>query len=411
MTNAATQDLPKHDRANHDWDRRGLPGWAYHNEALLALEMEELFKTHWQIVGHVSDVPKPGDFITFDVGPERAMVMRGDDGQCRAFHNLCRHRGSRVVANQTGHCTNAIVCPFHGWVYNFDGTLRGPARPDSYPGMDKSKFGLAPIELEIWMGFLFIRFSPGPQKSVKEHLQPYQAEFAMHQTESLVPTGVPQFSELAVNWKSVRDVDNEGYHVPIAHPALQDLYGFNYKDLQYGPGLSVAKGTFSPNSGRRWSVRNYTRLTQPQAGLPAERHHLWSYFGLFPNNVFFLGPEAAYFYQELPVDVNRSIVRTSVYRYPTETRQQKLARYLMARIDRDTFEEDRQLSIWSNESMKSSAFEDFHLSDLEIGVRRHHDQLRQVLPVVRMGTPPAAGEMAQRNAAMRQEPNLRGTDG
>ena len=404
-------DAPTKDPSNSDWDRRGLPGWAYHNESFLALEMEELFKTHWQIIGHVSDVPKPGDFITFDIGPERAMVMRGEDGQCRAFHNLCRHRGSRVVAQQTGHCTHAIVCPFHGWVYNFDGTLRGPARPDSYPGMDKSKFGLMPIELEIWMGFLFIRFSPGPQKSVKELLQPYHAEFALHQTESLIPVGVPQFSEIDVNWKSVRDVDNEGYHVPIAHPALQDLYGFNYKDYAYGPGLSVAKGVFPPNSGRRWSVRNYTKFSQPLAGLPTERHNLWSYYGLFPNNVFFLGPEAAYFYQEFPIGVNRSVVRTSVYRYPSETRQQKLARYLMARIDRDTFEEDRQLSIWSNESMKSSAFEDFHLSDLEMSVRRHHDQLRQVLPVARLGTPPAASEMAQCNAAMRQELGGSGTDG
>ena len=388
---------------NHNWDRGGLPGWTYHSDALLALEMEELFKTHWQIIGHVSDVPNPGDFITFDVGPERAMVVRGDDGVCRAFHNLCRHRGSRVVADESGHCVNAIVCPFHGWVYNFDGSLRGVARPDSYPGIDKSKLGLAPIELEIWMGFLFIRFSPGPQGSVKDYLAPYAAEFALHRPEGLIPVGKPTFADIDVNWKSVRDVDNEGYHVPIAHPALQDLYGFNYKDYSYGPGLSVAKGVFTPNSGRRWSVRNYTRMTQPIAGLPEDRHHLWSYFGLFPNSVFFLGPEAVYFYQEIPTRVNHSVVRFSVYRYPDETRRQKLARYLMARIDRDTFEEDRQLSIWSNESMKSSAFEDFHLSDLEISVRRHHDQLRKVLPVVHLASPPPAAEMAQRNAEMRQE--------
>ena len=405
MTKAATMDRP-----DRDWDRRGLPGWTYHNPDLLALEMEELFKTHWQVVGHVSDVPRPGDYLTFDLGPERAVVMRGEDGECRAFHNLCRHRGSRVVAHQSGHCTNAIVCPFHGWVYNFDGSLRGPARPDSYPGLDKSQFGLTPIELEIWMGFLFIRFSPGPQRSVKEHLQPYHAEFAMHRTESVIPTGVPQTGDLDVNWKSVRDVDNEGYHVAMAHPALQDLYGFTYKDDFYTPELFVSRGTFTPHSGRRWSVKNYTRLSQPQADLPAERHQLWSYYGLFPNAVFFLSPETVYFYQEMPVDVNRSLIRSSVYRYPVESRQQRVARYLTSRIDRDTAAEDRQLSIWSNESMKSSAFEDFHLSDLEIGVRKHHDQLRRLLPVMRRDTPPAAGQMAQCNAAMRQDPQIAGRD-
>ena len=130
------------DRLGNDWDRRGLPAWTYHNEALLGLEMEEVFLRHWQIAGHVNDVAKPGDYLSFDIGPERVVILRGDDGEVRAFHNLCRHRGSRVVSETKGHCKNALVCPFHGWVYNLDGTLRGPARPKTYPAMDKSQFGL-----------------------------------------------------------------------------------------------------------------------------------------------------------------------------------------------------------------------------------------------------------------------------
>ena len=71
---------------------------------------------------------------------------------------MCRHRGSRVVADSQGTCKNALVCPFHGWVYNLDGTLRGAARPRSFPDLDKTEFGLMPLDLEIWMGFIFIRF-------------------------------------------------------------------------------------------------------------------------------------------------------------------------------------------------------------------------------------------------------------
>ena len=119
------------DRHN-DWDRRGLPAWTYHSEAMLDLERRELFINHWQIAGHVSDVPRNGDFITLDIASERAIIMRGGDGVVRAFHNLCRHRGSRVAAKKQGHCKNALVCPFHGWVYNLDGTLRGAARPQSF---------------------------------------------------------------------------------------------------------------------------------------------------------------------------------------------------------------------------------------------------------------------------------------
>ena len=130
----------------NDWDRRGLPAWTYHSEALLQLEIDEIFLNHWQLAGHVNDVPKKGDYFTLDIANERALIVRGDDGEVRAFHNLCRHRGSRVVGDKQGHCKNALICPFHGWVYNFDGTLRGAARPNSFAGLDKSKFGLKPVE-------------------------------------------------------------------------------------------------------------------------------------------------------------------------------------------------------------------------------------------------------------------------
>ena len=159
-----------------DWDRRGLPAWTYHSPAFLELEKEALFRCHWQIACHVSDVPDAGDYITLDVVGERALIVRGKDGVVRGFHNLCRHRGSRVVADDQGNCRNALVCPFHGWVYNLDGTLRGAARPRSFPELDRKEFGLMPLDLEIWMGFVFIRFRTGPQPSVAELMAPFEAE-------------------------------------------------------------------------------------------------------------------------------------------------------------------------------------------------------------------------------------------
>ncbi|MEO0909828.1 MAG: Rieske (2Fe-2S) protein, partial [Pseudomonadota bacterium] len=127
-----------------DWNRKGLPGWSYHSPALLELEIEEVFKSHWQIVCHVSDVPEAGSFYTFDMCGERAIVVRDQNNEIGVFHNICRHRGSRVVAQENGRCKGALVCPFHGWVYNLDGTLRGAARPDSFPQLDKHEFGLRP---------------------------------------------------------------------------------------------------------------------------------------------------------------------------------------------------------------------------------------------------------------------------
>lgn len=389
--------------SSNDWDRRGLPGWTYHSPALLQLEMSEVFLTHWQIVGHISNVPKSGDYMTFDLGPERAVVVRDEDGTLRAFHNLCRHRGSRVVTGNSGHCKNAMVCPFHGWVYNLDGSLRGAAQPKSYPTLDKNEFGLRPIEMDVWMGFIFIRFKAGPQAGISTLLAPYAAEMAAHSPEQMVPAGPVMTSELAVNWKSMCDVDNEGYHVAMAHPALQDLYGFTYHDLNYANGLRASKGTYKPGAGRLWSVRNYVKYSTPHPDLPEDRRDLWAYYGLFPNGVFITTPETVQFYQELPIDVNRTILRSMVYRYPDESRQQRLARYLSFRIDRATYTEDTQLSIWSNESMKSSAFENFHLSDFERGVRAHHDDLRELLPIINLPNQPTDDVMAETNDNLRNQ--------
>ncbi|WP_333826324.1 aromatic ring-hydroxylating oxygenase subunit alpha [Pararhodobacter sp.] len=390
-----TIDVPK------NWDRGGLPAWTYHSPALFALEREKLFLTHWQIVGHECDLPEPGDWLAFDLLGERAVIMRGQDGVIRAFHNLCRHRGARVVDGETGNCRGAIVCPFHGWVYNLDGSLRGAAQPRSFGAMKREDFGLKPIEMDSFHGFLFIRFSPGPQPGIATLLAPFDADFASYRVQDLVPVSVPnRASDLPVNWKSVRDVDNEGYHVALAHPGLQDLYGRTYRDLYLKNGLSMSIGWYGDTPGRLWSVRNYTRISPERTDLPGHLQKAWSYYGFFPNSVFTMTPEGVQFYHDIPLSEGMTRLSGRSYRWPHETRQQRLARYLAYRIDRDTSVEDQQLSIWSNESMMSDAFEGFHLSDLEYGLRRHHDGLRRILPVMSLAVAPPEDQIAARNEEM-----------
>lgn len=383
-----------------DWDRSGLPGWCYHSEALLKLEQEELFKTHWQIACHVSDIPDPGSFQTFDMCGERAIIIRGDDGGVNAFYNICRHRGSRLVAKDSGVCANAMICPFHGWVYNLDGTLRGAARPEGYPPMDKNEFALRSVEHEVWQGYVFVRFKPGPQPSVAELLGRFDEEASAYRSADHVPTEDIWTEETPVNWKSIRDVDNEGYHVAMAHPALQDLYGYTYYDEPFVNGVSRSDGQFTPTQGRRWAVRNYKKFSKPQPHLPESLHKTWLYYGIFPNSVIAFSPETTLFYQEFPVATDRSRLRSGTYRNPDEDRQQRAARYLAARIDRETVEEDIQLTIWSNESMASSAFEGFYLSDYEYGVRTHHDHLRAVLPIYNAKDAPPEDQVHAMNAVM-----------
>ncbi len=384
----------------NDWDRRGLPGWSYHSPALLELEKEHVFRNHWQIIGHVSDIPEAGDYLTMDMVGERALVVRGKDGVVRGFLNMCRHRGSRVVGDEQGNCRNALVCPFHGWVYNLDGTLRGAARPRTFPELDKEAFGLQPIETEVWMGFIFIRFRAGPQPSVAELMKPVEAEFAHYRSADMVPSRGIWTQTSPVNWKSVRDVDNEGYHVAMAHPALQDLYGATYFDEPFVNGVSRSFATYNPHAGRRWSVRNYVKMAPRPQWLPEHLREAWLYYGLFPNAVIAITPETVQFYQEFPLSTGETMLRGAIYRYADESREQAAARYLAFRIDRDTMAEDVQLSVWSNESMVSDSFGGFYLSDLEYGVRTHHDHLRACIPVLELETAPEEKDMWALNDAL-----------
>ena len=384
-----------------DWDRSGLPGWTYFSQELFELECETLFKTHWQFVCHVNEAADIGAYVTFDVAGERALVIRGHDGILRAFHNLCRHRGSRIVPDARGVCNKAMVCPYHGWAYNLDGGLRGIANRDTFPPMQADKWGLKPLEMEIWNGLVFIRFQAGPQPAVAEILARFDDEVAPYDLANMVPTDSNSMDDLLpVNWKSVRDVDNEGYHVRQAHPGLHQLYGNGYFDEPYANGTSRSVGTFNEAYGHRWSVRKYREILPEADNLPREQQRQWIYFGMFPNFVLGLYPDSVIYYQEVPQSAEQTVQRGMCYRRRDESREMKAARYLSGRIDRDTADEDQMLMVWSCEATKSSAYDGVIFSDLEYGVKTYHDHLRQLLPVMAQPVPPESGQMALRNDAL-----------
>ena len=384
-----------------DWDRSGLPGWAYFSQELFELECETLFKTHWQFVCHVNEAADIGAYVTYDVAGERALVIRGHDGILRAFHNLCRHRGSRIVPDARGVCNKAMVCPYHGWAYNLDGRLRGIANRDTFPPMQAEKWGLKPLEMEIWNGLVFIRFQAGPQPAVAEILARFDDEITPYDLANMVPTDSNSMDDLLpVNWKSVRDVDNEGYHVRQAHPGLHQLYGNGYFDEPYANGTSRSVGTFNEAYGHRWSVRKYREILPEADNLPREQQRQWIYFGMFPNFVLGLYPDSVIYYQEVPQSAEQTVQRGMCYRRRNESREMKAARYLSGRIDRDTADEDQMLMVWSCEATKSSAYDGVIFSDLEYGVKTYHDHLRQLLPVLAQPVPPESGQIALLNDAL-----------
>jgi len=386
-----------------NWNRSGLPSWTYFNEELFELEAEELFRKHWQIACHTSDIPKKGSYVTFDLVGERALIIRDDENEIRAFHNVCRHRGSRVLDTAEGRCKSIISCPFHGWSYNLDGSLRGAAKASSFPVLDTKKLGLKTLEMEIWHGFVFVRFKPGPQPSIASLLERFDEEVSSYNHVDLLQTSpIDCSSKENVNWKSIRDVDNEGYHVARAHPSLNDLYGKNYYDEPFVNGVSRAIAPFNEGSGKLWSVIHYKKMIDQFASPHNELPRAWLYIGVFPNFVLGFYPDSVIFYQEIPFSAKETAIRGSTYKRKDENRTMRLARYLSERIDATAIVEDWHLSIMWNEGMKSCAYEGIILSDLEYGVRTHHDALRGILPVMTQEIEPPRGTVADSNKLSRK---------
>ena len=380
-------------------DRWGLPGWAYHSEDLNKLEIKKLFRTHWQIVCHVSNLPKPGDFIVDELFGDRILALRGNDNEVRVFYNVCRHRGSNLVEKERGNCGRILTCPFHGWTYHLDGSLMGVAQTGAYDQIDKKKFGLKQIETEIWKGFVFIRFEKGPQPSVAELLAPHAKLFEMYELEHAVPVrkdgkDLLQGNMLDANWKSARDVDNEGYHVAKVHTFLRDLYGTQYSEDEYDAnGVSLARGIFLDDKTREshyWTVRAYRNAIKKAKAIPEKTKKMWFYIGIFPNNVIQLYPEGVNFYQDIPISAGQTIQRGGYYKRggvdidDESKRYIDLAAKIGHRIDEVTYEEDRMLSIWSFQGQKSTSFPGAYLSNFESNVKAHHLFMQRYLPVITM---------------------------
>jgi phenylpropionate dioxygenase-like ring-hydroxylating dioxygenase large terminal subunit len=376
--------------------RRGLPAWAYNNEELTRLEIERLFLRNWLFVAHVSDLPRAGDYQCFEMGDERAVVVRDREGRIRAFNNVCRHRASRVVDADKGHCGNAMICPFHGWSYNLDGSLKNIPKADSFPDIDKSQFGLKPLDCEVWQGMIFIRFG-GEGPSIEKIFAEAAAEIGLYRIDEMEPLEEPWRYDFDLDWKAVLDIDNEGYHVPVGHPELFDLVGASYDDRVTEGGLSRASGIIDQRKHRLERNRDYVAALPGQSYLPDSHKNLWIYWGMYPGFVLTLFPDQIEIYQTYPAGYQKSVMAGVTYALPDDRPEMRRARELNRDINTGVGDEDVQLVKWAAEGMRSRAFDGAILSDLELNVAAFQNRLRQDLPVVSLAEAPEAGSLQAEN--------------
>jgi carnitine monooxygenase subunit len=356
----------------------GLPGWIYHDPQFFELEKRQVFRRSWQLVCHVNDIPKGGDYHCLDLLGESLVTVRGADHTVRSFHNVCRHRASRLLDGPAGNCATRIICPYHAWTYALDGRLLGVPQRDSFRELDMTRHGLVALEQEIFMGFVFVRMEAG-LPSVREMAAPYLDELALYCMAELVPQGRVTLRSRQVNWKNVADNYSDGMHIAVAHPGLIRLFGQSYA-IEAREWIDKMSGTLRETAGGSWSERAYRKLLPPVAHLPPERQRLWTYFKLWPNVAFDIYPDQIDFMQFVPVSATETLIREIAYVHPDSRREMRAARYLNWRINRRVNLEDKTLIERVQAGMTSSSYSAGPLSAREVCLRSFARRMRSLIP-------------------------------
>jgi phenylpropionate dioxygenase-like ring-hydroxylating dioxygenase large terminal subunit len=365
-----------------------LPAWVYSHSEMTRLEIERILLPSWQIVTHVSALKKSGDFATLDLGPESVFVIRDRDGTIRGFHNVCRHRGARLVDGQ-GTCPTSVTCPYHGWSYRHDGSLMGMPVRESFPELDRTQNGLRPIKVDVAFGFVFVAITrnPRPVREVWGELGDELAPYRFEDMEPLSPISVEHWD---VDWKIVMDNYLESYHVPIGHPGLNRMFTPDYDDQRGVPGIARGASWFREQPSSRWMERTYQKmiggLTQH---LPEPNRRCWRFYSMLPNLGIDVMPDQMDFFQILPNGPGKSIIRGAVYGLPDTRREMRIARYLSDRINQQTNREDTWLCERVQRGLQSSSYVPGRLSTLERWMLEFHELLRTRIPEVRLATPPS----------------------
>jgi phenylpropionate dioxygenase-like ring-hydroxylating dioxygenase large terminal subunit len=368
---------------------RALPAWAYNHPEMTRLEVERILKPSWQIVCHVNSIPAAGDFITLDIGTDSVVAVRTSQGEIQAFHNVCRHRGARILEG-TGNCPGAITCPYHGWSYRLSGELFGVPVRESFPGLNRSQHGLKPVRTTTQFGFVFVSLADDPPP-LQTLWGEFVEDFALHQFEKLQPLGPLYIEHWDVDWKIAMDNYLESYHVPIGHPGLFRMLTPDYDDMTLLP-TGVARGIswLRERPSAKWSERLYQQLIGRVTGhLPESHRRRWSFYSMLPNLGVDVFPDQMDFFQVLPRGPGQCTIRGGSFALPDTRREMRVARYLTARINRQVQREDEFLCKRVQQGLASGSYEPGPLSTLESCMLQFHDLLRERIPEVRQPHAPS----------------------
>ena len=288
-----------------------LPQRYFVSPEVFAQEREKIFARQWICVAHQSQLAKPGDYLVRTVAGESLVLVRDQKQLVRAFYNVCRHRGTRLCEEASGH-TAAIQCPYHAWTYALDGRLIGAPHMDAVPGFDKAGYALHTVAVGVWEGFIFVSLAAAPMP-LEEVFAPLTGKFS-HWNLPLLRSARRVEYDVRANWKLIFQNYSECYHCPGVHPALSRIspYDSAENDLCEGPFLggfmAIQKGASLTMSGRA--------CARPVGDIQGEDHQRVFYYSLFPNMLLSLHPDYVMVHQLWPQSPECTLIECDWFFHP-----------------------------------------------------------------------------------------------
>jgi glycine betaine catabolism A len=266
----------------------------------------------------ISDSPataRPGDFVVRAVAGESLIIVRGRDGGLRALFNVCRHRGTRLCRETSGHFSETIQCPYHAWTYTTDGRLIGAPHMQEVAGFDKREYPLHQAAVAEWEGFVFVNIAPEPQP-FDEWFAPMLRRLERFNLAGLA-VGHSVSYDVHANWKLVFQNYSECLHCPMIHPELSAVlpYQSGANDLVEGPFLGGYMELTAPHESATISGRSCGRLVSDALGADDRRRAF--YYSLMPNLLLSVHPDYVNYYLITPVTVDRTTVESEWLFHPS----------------------------------------------------------------------------------------------
>lgn len=268
-----------------------MPAWCYTSADFYRREVDRIWKKVWNFIGSMDQIPSRGDYFTLNFADVPIIILRDADGAIRAFANTCRHRGSELLEGK-GNC-KLIVCPYHSWTYDLTGNLRGAPEMEKTLDFDKAEYGLVPIKIDTWGGFLFISFDENAP-SLKKFLGDLPDKLAPYSLENMALVRRKTF-EMECNWKLFVENAKESDHIATVHRATINKYasakaaGYWVEEptgeyvitfAQHEGSMALLKGakgfpTIETLAGRREAGGTYAPLIYPSTYLACTIDCAW----------------------------------------------------------------------------------------------------------------------------------------